>query len=215
MATRLAVNPTRMEMLRLRKRLQVAVRGHKLLKDKLDGLMKEFMALAQEYKRHRVEVDERLPQVMKLFVLAEVTSSRLVTEDALEHTRQELEVTRKTRRIMGVPTPALEVRFGDAAGGGYSRVHTSVELDQAIAGLRSFLPTLLKMVELEEAVRLLAAEIEKTRRRVNALEHSFIPRMQETIKYIKNKLDEMERSNTSRLMKIKEQRLAQEVIQSA
>jgi V/A-type H+-transporting ATPase subunit D len=213
MAARLAINPTRMEMLRLRRRLQVAVRGHKLLKDKLDGLMKEFMALAQEYKRHRLEVDEQLPQVMKLFVLAEVTSSRLVTEDALEHTRQELEVTRKTRRIMGVPTPELEVRFGEAAGG-YSRVHTSVELDQAIAGLRSFLPKLLKMVKLEEAVRLLAAEIEKTRRRVNALEHSFIPRMQETIKYIKNKLDEMERSNTSRLMKIKEQRLAQEVTRS-
>lgn len=210
MANRLPVNPTRMEMLRLRKRLQVAVRGHKLLKDKLDGLMKEFMSIAREYRRYRLEVDAELPRVMKLFVLAEVTSSRLVTEDALESTRQELTITRTMRRIMSVSVPRLDVAFGDVQGG-YSTVHTSIELDQAIGGLRAFLPKLLKMAELEEAVRLLCAEIEKTRRRVNALEHTFIPRMRETIKYIKNKLDEMERSNTSRLMKIKEQRLAQEV----
>lgn len=207
---RLAVNPTRMELLRLRKRLQVAVRGHKLLKDKLDGLMKEFMSLAAEYKQYRLAVDEELPRVMKLFVVAEVTSSRLITEDALENTRQELKIERKIRRIMSVNVPRLEVEFGETTGG-YSMVHTSVELDEAITGLRAFLPKLLKMVELEETIRLLSDEIEKTRRRVNALEHSFIPRMTETIKYIKGKLDETERSNTSRLMKIKSQREAQEL----
>ncbi len=207
---RLAVNPTRMELLRLRKRLQVAVRGHKLLKDKLDGLMKEFMSLAAEYKRYRLAVDEELPRVMKLFVVAEVTSSRLITEDALENTRQELRIERKIRRIMSVNVPRLDVEFGETTGG-YSMVHTSVELDDAITGLRAFLPKLLKMVELEETIRLLSDEIEKTRRRVNALEHSFIPRMTETIKYIKDKLDETERSNTSRLMKIKSQREAQEL----
>lgn len=209
MANRLAVNPTRMEMLRLRKRLQVAVRGHKLLKDKLDGLMKEFMLIAREYRKSRLEVDAELPRVMKLFVLAEVTSSRLITEDALESTRQELTIARSMRRVMSVSVPHLDIAFGEVQGG-YSMVHTSIELDQAISGLREFLPKLLKMAELEEAVRLLCGEIEKTRRRVNALEHSFIPRMRETVKYIKNKLDEMERSNTSRLMKIKDQRLAQE-----
>jgi V/A-type H+-transporting ATPase subunit D len=198
-----------MELLRLRKRLQVAVRGHKLLKDKLDGLMKEFMSLAAEYKKYRLIVDEELPRVMKFFVLAEVTSSRLITEDALENTRQELKITRKIRRIMSVNVPRLEIEFGETTGG-YSMVHTSVELDEAITGLRAFLPKLLKMVELEETIRLLSDEIEKTRRRVNALEHSFIPRMQETIKYIKDKLDETERSNTSRLMKIKSQREALE-----
>lgn len=198
-----------MELLRLRKRLQVAVRGHKLLKDKLDGLMKEFMSLAAEYKKYRLIVDEELPRVMKLFVLAEVTSSRLITEDALENTRQELKIERKIRRIMSVNVPRLEIEFGETTGG-YSMVHTSVELDEAITGLRAFLPKLLKMVELEETIRLLSDEIEKTRRRVNALEHSFIPRMQETIKYIKDKLDETERSNTSRLMKIKSQREALE-----
>ncbi|MBI4556818.1 MAG: V-type ATP synthase subunit D [Candidatus Hydrogenedentes bacterium] len=206
---RLAVNPTRMELLRLRKRLLVAQRGHKLLKDKLDGLMKEFMNLVKEYKEYRLAVDAELPNVLKLFVLAEVTSSRLITEDALEHSRQELKIEKKTRRIMSVLIPRLEVSFGESAGG-YSLIHTSSELDRAIAQLKAFLPKLLKMAELEAAVRLLSAEIEKTRRRVNALEHTFIPRMIETIKYIKNKLDEMERSNTSRLMKIKAQRLAQE-----
>lgn len=203
-----------MELLRLRKRLQVAVRGHKLLKDKLDGLMKEFMTLAAEYKQYRLAVDEELPRVMKLFVLAEVTSSRLITEDALENTRQELKIERKIRRIMSVNVPHLEVEFGETTGG-YSMVHTSVELDEAITGLRAFMTKLLKMAELEETVRLLSDEIEKTRRRVNALEHSFIPRMQETIKYIKDKLDETERSNTSRLMKIKSQREAIEQMQAS
>ncbi len=207
---RMEVNPTRMELLRLRRRLQVAVRGHKLLKDKLDGLMKEFLTLADEYKRSRLSVDEELPGVMKLFVLAEVTSSRLITEDALENTRQELNIERKTRRIMSVNVPKLEIAFGEVTGG-YSMVHTSAELDEAISGLREFLSKLLKMVELEETVRLLCDEIEKTRRRVNALEHTFIPRMRETIKFIKDKLDETERSNTSRLMKIKSQREAQEL----
>jgi V/A-type H+-transporting ATPase subunit D len=208
MATRLAVNPTRMEMLRLRRRLVVAVRGHKLLKDKLDGLMKEFMKIAHQYREYRLAVDRELPAVMKLFVLAEVTSSRLITEDALENTRQEMQIANTARRIMSVVVPHLEVQFGEA-NGGYSTVHTSIELDQAIRRLREFLPKVLMMAELEESMRNLCTEIEKTRRRVNALEHSFIPRMQETIKYIKNKLDEMERSNTSRLMKIKDQRLAE------
>jgi V/A-type H+-transporting ATPase subunit D len=198
-----------MELLKLRKRLVVARRGHKLLKDKLDGLMKEFMQIAREYRKLRLAVDEELPYVLKLFVLAEITSSRLVTENALESTRQELEIVTKNKRLMSVLIPQLEVSFGEAAGR-YSLVHTSAELDQAITALKEFLPRLLRMAEVEEAVRRLSKEVEKTRRRVNALEHTFIPRMVETIKYITSKLDEMERSNTSRLMKIKAQRLAQE-----
>jgi V/A-type H+-transporting ATPase subunit D len=209
MAARLAINPTRMELLRLRKRLVVAQRGHKLLKDKLDGLMKEFLEIAKEYKRFRLAVDDELPYVLKLFVLAEITSSRKITENALESTKQDLQLTVKSRRIMSVVIPKIEVSFG-AASGMYSFVHTSPELDQAIHSLKEFLPKLIRMAELEDTVRRLSVEIEKTRRRVNALEHTFIPRMQETVKYIKSKLDEMERSNTSRLMKIKAMRIAQE-----
>ena len=207
---RLAVNPTRMELLRLRKRLVVARRGHKLLKDKLDGLMKEFMELAKRYKIYRLAVDNELPGVLKLFVLAEITSSRQITENALESTKQELRLTITKRRLMSVVIPEVEASFGEAAGM-YSFIHTSPELDKAITSLKEFMPKLMKMAEMEEAVRLMSSEIEKTRRRVNALEYTMIPRMQETIKYITGKLDEMERSNTSRLMKIKAMRLAQEL----
>jgi V/A-type H+-transporting ATPase subunit D len=209
MATRLAINPTRMELLRLRKRLVVAKRGHKLLKDKLDGLMKEFLEIAKEYKRFRLAVDDELPYVLKLFVLAEITSSRKITENALESTKQDLQLTVKPRRLMSVVIPKIEVVFGTVSGM-YSFVHTSAELDQAIHSLKAFLPKLIRMAELEDTIRRLSAEIEKTRRRVNALEHTFIPRMILTIKYITSKLDEMERSNTSRLMKIKAMRIAQE-----
>jgi len=205
---RLAVNPTRMELLRLRKRLAVARRGHKLLKDKLDGLMKDFGEYAKAYKERRLAVDEQLPRVLKYFVLAEATSSRAVTEDALDLTRQDLVIETQLRRVMGVAFPHIEVSFGEVRGG-YSLMHTSPELDSAIDSLKKFIPELLHMSELEQTVRLLSQEIEKTRRRVNALEHTLIPNMAETIKFIKSKLDEMERSTTSQLMKIKADRMAE------
>ena len=205
---RLAVNPTRMELLRLRKRLAVARRGHKLLKDKLDGLMKDFGEYAKAYKERRLAVDEQLPRVLKYFVLAEATSSRAVTEDALDLTRQDLIIETQLRRVMGVAIPHIEVSFGEVRGG-YSLMHTSPELDSAIDSLKKFIPELLRMSELEQTVRLLSQEIEKTRRRVNALEHTLIPNMAETIKFIKSKLDEMERSTTSQLMKIKADRMAE------
>lgn len=206
---RLPINPTRMELLRLRKRLVVALRGHKLLKDKLDGLMKEFLEISKIYKTYRLNVDQELPQILKLFIVADITSSRQITENALYSTKQELELTIKRNRIMGVMVPELEFSFGETKGM-YSFIHTSPELDRAISSLKKFMEALIKMAELEETIRLMAGEIEKTRRRVNALEYTVIPRMQETIKYITNKLDEMERSNTARLMKIKALRLAQE-----
>lgn len=209
MAVRLAVNPTRMELLKLRRRLVVARRGHKLLKDKLDGLIKEFMKIAEEYRKLRLAVDDELPYVMKLFVLAEITSSRAITENALESVRQDLEVTVNPRRLMSVNVMKLEITYGEATGR-YSLVHTSPELDIAISTLREFLPKLLLMAETEDAVRRLSKEVEKTRRRVNALEYSFIPRLHETIRFITSKLEEMERSTTSSLMKIKAQRLARE-----
>lgn len=206
---RLAVNPTRMELLKLRRRLVVARRGHKLLKDKLDGLIKEFMNIALEYRRLRQIVDDELPYVMKLFILAEITSSRAITENALESVQQDLELIVRPLRLMGVSIQKLEITYGEATGR-YSLVHTSAELDMAIVKLREFLPMLLSMAETEDKVRRLSKEVEKTRRRVNALEYSFIPRLNETIRFITSKLEEMERSTTSSLMKIKSQRLARE-----
>ena len=158
MAGRLAVNPTRMELLRLRKRLVVAQRGHKLLKDKLDGLMQEFLEIAREYKRFRLTVDDELPYVLKLFVLAEITSSRKITENALENTKQELQLTVKPRRLMSVVIPKIEASFGTVSGM-YSFIHTPPELDQAIKSLNEFLPKLIRMAELEETVRRLSTEI--------------------------------------------------------
>ena len=197
------VNPTRMEMLRLRRRLVVARRGHKLLKDKLDGLMKDFSQYAKEYKAARRAVDTELPAVLKYFVLAEATSSRRITEDALDNTRQDMSITVKTRRIMSVVIPQLEVSYGEAAGG-YSRIHTSPELDKAISGLKEFIDQMLRMAELEQTVRLLCGEIEKTRRRVNALEYVMIPQFEMTIREISMKLEENERGATTRLMKVKD-----------
>lgn len=213
MAARLAVNPTRMELLRLRRRIVVAQRGHKLLKDKLDGLAKEFMALANEYKTFRVEVDKELPYVLKLFLFAEITSSRQITENALENTKQDLELDITMHRLMSVAIPKIEVSFGKSEAM-YSFIHTSPELDTAISSLKEFIPKLIKMAELEEGIRIMSDEIEKTRRRVNALEYTVIPRMQETIKFITSKLDEMERSNTTRLMKIKAIRVTKEAANS-
>ncbi|MEN6615934.1 MAG: V-type ATP synthase subunit D [Syntrophorhabdus sp.] len=208
---RLAVNPTRMELLKLRRRLVIARRGHKLLKDKLDGLIKEFMKIAHEYRILRQMVDDELPYVMKLFVLAEITSSRSITENALESVMQDLDVIVQPVRLLGVRLQKLEVIYGEVTGR-YSLVHTSAELDIAIAKLREFLPKLLSMAQTEDTVRRLSSEVEKTRRRVNALEYTFIPRIQETIRFITSKLEETERSRTSALMKIKNQRLAQEKI---
>jgi V/A-type H+/Na+-transporting ATPase subunit D len=206
---RLAVNPTRMELLKLRRRLVVARRGHKLLKDKLEGLIKEFMHVAHEYRKLRQMVDDELPYVMKLFVLAEITSSRTITENALESVRQELDIIVEPVRMLGVRIQKIDIRYGDVTGR-YSLVHTSPELDIAISRLRDFLPKLLAMSETEDKVRRMASEVEKTRRRVNALEHSFIPRIEETTRFITSKLEETERSTTSALMKIKAQRLARE-----
>jgi V/A-type H+/Na+-transporting ATPase subunit D len=206
---RLAVNPTRMELLKLRRRLVVARRGHKLLKDKLEGLIKEFMKVAHEYRKLRQMVDDELPYVMKLFVLAEITSSRTITENALESVQQELDIIVQPVRTLGVRIQKLDIEYGEVTGR-YSLVHTSAELDIAIARLRDFLPKLLAMSETEDKVRRMSSEVEKTRRRVNALEHSFIPRIEETIHFITSKLEETERSTTSALMKIKAQRLARE-----
>lgn len=206
---RLAVNPTRMELLKLRRRLVVARRGHKLLKDKLEGLIKEFMSVAHAYRRLRQTVDDELPSVMKLFVLAEITSSRNITENALESVQQELDVIVDPVRMLGVRVQKLDIKYGEVTGR-YSLVHTPPELDMAIARLRDFLPELLALAETEDKVRRMASEVEKTRRRVNALEHSFIPRIEETIRFITSKLEETERSTTSALMKIKAQRLARE-----
>jgi len=193
----------------MRKRLRMAVHGHKLLKDKLDGLMQEFRKLADSYKQARKEVDEGLPEVLKMFVLASITSSQQAIESAITQSQSKLELTASHTRRMGVIVPAFAVEFEGAAAT-YSLLDTPVELDQATTDLREYFPKILELAQIEETVRRMVKEIEKTRRRVNALEYVMIPELRRVIKYIRTKLDENERSTTTRLMKIKEQRLRDE-----
>ena len=201
--------PTRMEFLRTRKRLRTAVHGHKLLKDKLDGLMTEFRELVEVYKKSRREVDEGLPEVLKMFVLASITSSQQAVEAALAQSQSKLTLNVGRQRRMSVIVPKFTVDF-DSGATSYSLLDTPSELDEATADLKEYFPRILQLAEIEETMRRMVHEIEKTRRRVNALEHVMIPELRAVIKYIGSKLDENERSNTTRLMKIKEQRLREE-----
>lgn len=199
---KIKINPTRMELLRLKKRYAITIRAHKLLKDKLEGLMKEFLRLVEGYKEARLKLDSELPEILKLFVLSSMTSQGRIIRAALDQSKDKLDVRLKFKRIMNVNTPIFEAVV--APGTNYSFLDTPPDLDNAVSGLKGYLPGILRLAGLEQSVRLVAKEIEKTRRRVNALEHVMIPNLKETIKFIKGKLDEMERSNISTVMKIKE-----------
>lgn len=192
-----------MELLKLRKRLDLSVRGHRLLKDKLEGLVKEFMPLVDQYRRKRVQLDELIPRTLGLFALASATSSEEIVSLSLEECRGEARISAGTRKVMGVSAPQfrLEEFRLDVA---YSLVATPQELDLATEELRALMPRILELASLEELLRRLAREIEKTRRRVNALEYVMIPEISRTKKAIENKLDEAERGSRVRLMKVKE-----------
>lgn len=207
---KIQINATRMEFFKLRRRLSMAVRGHKLLKDKNEGLVREFLLLVKAYREARQRVDDGLPKCTKLFVLAQITSSSGIISTALEQSRGELEIKVSEKTILNIKAPVFNVSVTE--NNSYSLVDTPVDLDYAIIQLKEFFPQLVKVAELEQSIRLLAREIEKTRRRVNALEYVLIPQLQESIKFIKTKLDEMERSNISRIMKIKEMLVSKTVV---
>lgn len=200
------VNPTRMELLRLKKRLRVAIRGHKLLKDKFDELMKNFMKLVEENRRVRQEVETELSGSMQGFMMARAIMSRDFLESAIAFPKVKAEIKASTKNMMSIEVPVFELKEHEVAGGiyPYGFAQTSGELDQSIRKLSESLKSLIKLAEVEKTVELLAAEIEKTRRRVNALEYVLIPQLKETIKFISMKLDENERGNLTRLMKIKD-----------
>jgi V/A-type H+-transporting ATPase subunit D len=208
MAKRLQVNPTRMELMELRDRLSVAVHGHSLLKDKLEGLMAEFMDLVDQYKEMRSSFSEQYPAVAKLFVLAGIAGSRDIVDDAISQTSSDLDLDVSVRNVLSVQVPHFEAE--PHPGGGYSLLDTPLELDEATQRMAEFLPRILELAEKEHAIWMLMDEIERTRRRVNALEYIMIPQLRETVKYIQRKLDENERANITRLMKIKEMRLEEE-----
>lgn len=209
---RLNVNPTRMVLTGLKKRLQTARRGHKLLKDKRDELMKKFLEIVRENKALREEVEEKLNLVHSRFVMARAVMSSEIVEEALMFPKVEVNLNTSTRNIMSVDVPALEFTTEIGNEGDiypYGFANTTAELDEAISTLSELTPKLLKLAEIEKSAQLLADEIERTRRRVNALEYVLIPNLEETIKYIVMKLEENERSNLTRLMKVKDMMLEQ------
>ena len=203
---KLNVNPTRMEMSRLKKQLKTAVRGHKLLKDKLDELMKQFLETVKENKMLRLEAEEALEKAYKSFIIAQALMSNESLGEALLIPNRSVSVEVSDKNIMSVDVPVF--KFNMESGSSdifpYGTAFTPGELDEAMTAFSDATEPLLRLAESEKAAQLLAQEIEKTRRRVNALENVMIPNYQETIKYIVMKLEENERSGTVRLMKVKD-----------
>lgn len=203
-----------MNLTALKKRLKTATRGHKLMKDKRDELMKEFLELARENGRLREAVEQRLTGMYQNFSIASAVMSREVMEESLMIPKQGVVLDVGNKNIMSVNVPVFSFETtADDAGDiyPYGYASTSGELDNAISGLADIFPLLLELAAKEKEVQLIAAELEKTRRRVNALEYVMIPQLQVTIKYIQMKLDENERGNQTRLMKVKDMMLAEAI----
>lgn len=204
---RLNVNPTRMELARLKKLLATATRGHKLLKDKLDELMKQFLDIVRENKKLREEAEAALGEAYKSFIIARAVMNEEYMGESLMLPGNSVEVSVSERNIMSVLVPQFKFNMADNEKADvcpYGYAFTSAELDGAVESFSEAMEPLLKLAESEKSAQLLAQEIEKTRRRVNALENVMIPNYEETIKYIKMKLEENERAGTTRMMKVKD-----------
>lgn len=210
----LNVNPTRMELTNLKRKLTTARRGHKLLKDKRDELMRRFMDLIRENHSLREKVESALGSANQKLAAVRCVVPDEVLHTALMMPKQELSLEISTQNVMSVILPqySAEYKTKDPSGiYSYGFAYTSGEMDNAIYSLAECLPNMIRLAEVEKSCQMLAAEIEKTRRRVNALEHVMIPRYEETIRYITMKLDENERSTTTRLMKVKDMMIAENI----
>ena len=209
MATK-QVNPTRMELTRLKKKLATATKGHKLLKDKRDELMRQFLDMVKVNKQLREKVEKAIGEANKNFVLASASMSSETLAAAMLAPKQEVSLTVESKNIMSVEVPQYKINYRTPDTNDmfcYGLAFTSCDLDDAVSSLSSILPDMLKLAEVEKSCQLMADEIEKTRRRVNALEHVMIPETKANIKYISMKLDENERSTQTRLMKVKDMML--------
>lgn len=204
MAT-LAVNPTRMELTRIKRRLVTAKRGHKLLKDKRDEMVRQFILIIKENYTLRKEVERELSFALRDFALARAVMDPLALEEAVLYPARRAELEMGERNILSVHVPTIRVKEESLKETvlSYGFAETSAQLDGAIATLADLLPKLVRLAEIEKTCNLLADEIEKTRRRVNALEYVMIPQFEETVRFITMKLDENERGALTRLMKVK------------
>jgi len=203
----LRVNPTRMVLTQLKKRLKTATRGHKLMKDKRDELVKRFIELARGNKALRDGVEERIMEIYAGMTMAGSVMHREVLEESLMYPKQGVEASVEYKNIMSVKVPSFDFKYKSPSSSDiypYGLAGTSGELDGAIKTLADIFPMMLELAATEKRVALLAEEVEKTRRRVNALEYVVIPDLKDTIRYIRMKLDENERGNQTRLIKVKD-----------
>lgn len=201
------VNPNRMELLRLKKQLVTARRGHKMLKDKRDELMRQFLEIVKANRLLRLRMEQLLADAGRDMVLARAVIEPAVLESALLSGRESLTLDIDTRNVMSVKVPVFASMFemsGQRETLPYGMASTGGELDQAIVALQQALPVMIELAESEKTAQLLADEIEKTRRRVNSLEYILIPELQSSIRSITMKMDENERGNLTRLMKVKD-----------
>ncbi len=203
---KLNVNPTRMELTRLKKQLTTASRGHKLLKDKQDELMRRFILLVKKNNVMRAEVEEELQQAMKNFSVADALLNDKYIEELLAVPKERVTLDVIEKDVMSVKVPIMNFQHEkDLADGPleYGFLNSNDELDQSIKKFTKVLPKLLELTEIEKTCQLMAKEIEKTRRRVNDLEYMTIPQLEETIYFIKMKLEENERAEVTRMIKVK------------
>ncbi|MDD3705330.1 MAG: V-type ATP synthase subunit D [Clostridiaceae bacterium] len=205
---KLNVSPTRMELTRLKGRLKTATRGHKLLKDKQDELMKKFIDYVKKNMEIRVAVEKELIAAFNNFLIARAVMSSEVLEEAIMYPTQKINLEMSTKNIMSVNSPVFNLVKEDnkeiSSIYPYGFATTSGELDGAISSLQEVFDKLIELAQVEKSCQLMADEIEKTRRRVNALEYVMIPQLIETVRYITMKLDENERGSRVRLMKVKD-----------
>ena len=207
------VNPTRMELTKQKKKLLSATRGHKLLKDKRDELVRQFMDLIKENMDLRLKVEKGLKAANMEFAVARAGMSEQVLNTALMATGKTLEIKQQFKNVMSVEIPEFQTK-NDIKGNdiySYGYAFTAGDLDDAVYSLSSVFEDMLKLAQVEKSCRLMASEIEKTRRRVNALEHVIIPEALDNIKYITMKLDENERSTQIRLMKVKDMMIEENI----
>jgi V/A-type H+-transporting ATPase subunit D len=201
---RIRANPNRMQLLRLRRRLVLAKRGHKLLKDKQEELMRRFLGIVHRARDLRAEVEAELAQAHRAFISARLEMDGSAMEAALAFSRRLVGLKADREQVMNLKVPKFAVEFPADAELGYGYLDTTGDLDRALEMYAALLPKLMTLAELEKSVQLIAAELEKTRRRVNALEHILVPSLEETIRFIAGRLSELERATATRLMKIKE-----------
>lgn len=199
----LRVNPNRMELIRLRKRLLLAERGHKLLEDKLEELMRRFLVLLKDIDKAKEDFQKNTQDTLQSLLYCRITSPKETFEESLSKINSVISIEVSTRRIMNVKAPAFNILKFDMDKG-YDLFKTSAQMDVVVAKARDFIQSLLRLAELFKTSDILSYEIERTRRRVNALEYLLIPAIKDTIRDITQKLNEFERGNLTRLMRVKE-----------